>query len=100
MITIHTILTDIDECTDGVHNCDQNCTNIDGGFNCSCLLDGYILHANGTSCIGLLHIGNCKCSMIMQVIRAVTIIGVKKGHVVSHCSEVKVNKGLYKNNVS
>lgn len=37
----------------GSNNCDQNCTNTDGGFLCSCLLDGFVLHMNEATCSGL-----------------------------------------------
>lgn len=35
-----TFLTDIDECKTGQHNCSMNakCTDVDGGFDCSCWL--------------------------------------------------------------
>jgi hypothetical protein len=40
---------DIDECTDGTHNCSSNavCTNTEGGFTCTCE-EGY--SGNGTTC--------------------------------------------------
>lgn len=47
------VITDVDECAVGTHNCDDNCNNIDGGFLCSCMLSGYVLHMNGASCLGL-----------------------------------------------
>nr|XP_032818226.1 uncharacterized protein LOC116946998 [Petromyzon marinus] len=31
-----TTCKDVDECIRGLHNCTQNCTNIEGGFTCSC----------------------------------------------------------------
>ena len=42
---------DVNECTDGTHNCDSNaaCTNTNGAFTCSCN-SGYI--GDGTSCSG------------------------------------------------
>ena len=49
------LLTDIDECVDATtNNCDSNatCTNIPGGFNCTCNRNqGYI--GNGTTCYGM-----------------------------------------------
>ena len=41
--------TDIDECELMTHNCNPNaeCTNTEGGFNCSCLL-GYT--GDGVNC--------------------------------------------------
>ena len=44
--------TDIDECSEGTHNCDQVCTNTEGSFTCSCN-SGYTLLSNGRSCIGM-----------------------------------------------
>ena len=43
--------TDIDECTDGTHNCDSNatCANTVGSFTCTCNA-GYT--GNGTICTG------------------------------------------------
>ena len=43
--------TDIDECTNGTHNCQQTCTNTPGSFVCGCL-DGFVLDANGQNCTG------------------------------------------------
>ena len=44
------LLTDDDECENGLHNCDKNanCTNTIGSFECTCR-DGFI--GNGTTCI-------------------------------------------------
>ena len=44
---------DIDECTKGTHNCDNNatCGNTGGSFTCQCNTGFY---ANGTHCIGML----------------------------------------------
>ena len=43
--------SDIDECTDGTHNCDPNasCGNIPGTFTCTCN-PGYT--GDGMSCTG------------------------------------------------
>ncbi|XP_060554180.1 mucin-like protein isoform X1 [Ruditapes philippinarum] len=46
------ICTDIDECSvdySGADKCEQNCTNSDGSFMCSCF-NGYELNTNGHSC--------------------------------------------------
>ncbi|CAH3138251.1 unnamed protein product, partial [Pocillopora meandrina] len=42
---------DLDECSDGTHNCDVNadCNNTLGSYKCSCK-DGF--HGNGTNCTG------------------------------------------------
>lgn len=44
-------LTDVDECSNGTHNCDQLCINIIGGFSCSCE-EGYMLTNDSISCKG------------------------------------------------
>ena len=49
-----TFFTDIDECSSNNGNCDQICTNLEGTHNCSCR-SGYIMAANGASCIGTLN---------------------------------------------
>ena len=45
------LYVDIDECTEGTDNCDDNatCTNTVGGFECTCNI-GYT--GNGVSCSG------------------------------------------------
>ena len=43
-------VTDINECSLGLHTCQQACTNNEGCYDCSCF-DGFTLHANG-SCVG------------------------------------------------
>ena len=44
--------TDIDECSEGIANCSQVCTNTDGSFTCECN-DGYLLDTDVTSCNGM-----------------------------------------------
>ena len=39
----------IDACSS--NPCDQNCTVIDGGFECSCM-EGFVLESDSTSCEG------------------------------------------------
>ena len=41
---------DVDECAEGVAGCVQICTNIVGGFFCSCG-DGYRIASNGRDCV-------------------------------------------------
>ena len=49
LIIIPTI--DINECDEGSHNCEHNCTNTAGSFECSCD-GGYKLDGNGKNCSG------------------------------------------------
>ena len=44
-------LAEIDECAEGIHNCDQICHNTDGSFTCSCR-QGYQLARDRTTCLG------------------------------------------------
>ena len=46
------ILPDIDECSDGTHNCSQTCTNTEGGFYCGCNT-GFVLDDDGATCNGM-----------------------------------------------
>ena len=50
------LLTDVDECNDGIDNCHSfaNCSNANGSFSCSCH-DGYT--GDGLTCSGT-HIAN------------------------------------------
>ena len=45
------LFSDVDECTNGTHNChnNANCTNVNGSFSCNCN-PGY--KGNGTYCQG------------------------------------------------
>lgn len=42
---------DLDECLNGTHDCEHQCNNTYGGYECSCN-EGYVLHPNQASCIG------------------------------------------------
>ena len=44
-------LPDIDECSEGIYNCEQNCHNSIGSYACSCN-SGYRLDGNGVTCSG------------------------------------------------
>ena len=46
---IHLDFTDIDECAEGTHGCAQTCTNVVGGYSCSCDA-GYRLASNRHTC--------------------------------------------------
>ena len=41
--------TEIDECAEGTSQCEHQCTNTNGGFQCSCF-DGYSLNTDNHSC--------------------------------------------------
>ena len=43
--------TDVDECTEGTHQCQQVCLNTVGSYTCSCN-DGFMLSTDGRSCNG------------------------------------------------
>ena len=45
---------DINECTINISGCSQNCTNIIGGYHCSCY-SGYQFAADLRSCLGELY---------------------------------------------
>lgn len=44
-------MIDIDECADGTSGCDQQCTNTEGSYRCSCR-DGFYLGLDDHTCIG------------------------------------------------
>ena len=44
------IFTDINECSGGIHVCQDICLNIIGSYRCACSQSGYELDANGTNC--------------------------------------------------
>ena len=46
---------DVDECSEGSHNCDQFCNNTDGSFTCSCE-PGFKLSTDHKSCISMYYI--------------------------------------------
>ena len=48
---IHFVVSDLDECATGTHDCDVNaeCNKTLGSYNCTCK-DGF--HGNGTNCTG------------------------------------------------
>ena len=43
--------SDIDECQEGIHLCNQTCTNTVGSYMCQCN-DGYSLGIDETACFG------------------------------------------------
>ena len=57
-IILHSIHTDINECSNGTHTCSQTCTNTNGSFTCGCY-SGFLLDADGYACNGMqIHIHN------------------------------------------
>ena len=44
---------DIDECNEGSALCEQNCSNNNGSYTCSCK-KGFIIETDGISCTGML----------------------------------------------
>ena len=44
-------LSDVNECANGLHACNQLCNNTMGSYKCSCY-DGYMLDQTKASCIG------------------------------------------------
>ena len=45
-------IPDLDECTMGVHSCEQSCHNTPGSYSCSCE-EGFQLRADKRHCIGM-----------------------------------------------
>ena len=61
LCSIHKI--DIDECAEGIHRCEHNCSNTDGSYACRCAI-GYRVGSNGYSCNGT-HINLVKFSKLI-----------------------------------
>ena len=51
IIIITLFITDVDECKENKHNCDQICVNVPGRYECRCEM-GYRLDMNGRTCLG------------------------------------------------
>ena len=56
LVTMHCLhvqlsYVDINECSDGIHSCEQVCNNTHGAHSCLCR-DGYRLNSDGFSCMG------------------------------------------------
>ena len=49
---INSLVSDIDECSDGISGCNQTCTNTIGSYTCSCQSRFYTLNADGHTCDG------------------------------------------------
>ena len=50
IILLRVLFIDINECTEGTHDCSQTCVNTEGSFECTCLT-GYMLQGR-TLCEG------------------------------------------------
>ena len=55
-ILLHSMITynplsDMDECTLGINECNQDCVNTEGSYLCSCFA-GYHLMSNQKTCVG------------------------------------------------
>ena len=48
-------ILDIDECSENLNGCQQNCENTPGSFKCKCR-PGYMLDYDGKSCIGIAYL--------------------------------------------
>lgn len=48
-ITVLSTTTDINECVTGSHQCEQNCFDVDGSYNCLCEV-GYTLEPDRITC--------------------------------------------------
>ena len=46
-----TTITDVNECTEGMNQCQEICQNMIGSYTCDCN-DGFMLSTDGRSCIG------------------------------------------------
>ena len=49
---IYFLSPDIDECSDGTHNCSQTCTNTERSFTCGCNT-GFLLDTDEVTCNGM-----------------------------------------------
>ena len=50
-LTLNLDTADVNECSDGLHSCEQMCNNTQGSYQCLCF-DGYELTSDGYSCQG------------------------------------------------
>ena len=65
-ISFHFYHTDINECADGTHNCDQQCHNTLGSYECSCNRN-FILNYDGQACLGYQLVAcNCSCILLLS----------------------------------
>ena len=58
------LFKDVNECN-GDHECDQNCTNVDGSYICSCD-PGFELQSDNVTCEGFLYIPSAVLLIITE----------------------------------
>ena len=104
--------TDIDECSDGTHKCNQHCRNTQGSYLCECS-DGYYLSANKRTCLG--RCSSCRsfknkmktfqhitvCTRVQATNERLVLI-LERGHVRSadKALDLNVRGGAFKSNLS
>ena len=52
---IRVLCADINECSVGIHTCDQDCVNTNGSYQCTCQ-DGYVLGGDNSTCEGIVNL--------------------------------------------
>ena len=63
---VYTVL-DINECSAGIDNCDQNCVDVEGSFQCVCG-DGYLLLEDSHTCQGCVLPGVSCVELIISLV--------------------------------
>jgi hypothetical protein len=73
---------DIDECELQIHNCQQDCSNTEGSYVCSCRA-GYELADDEMSCTAREECANTVCSHFCAVVSGNPICSCPNGYVLS-----------------
>ena len=76
--SMKSLLSDINECDEGISGCNQTCTNTNGSYICSCY-NGYVLDADDHSCNGkvIVHITyviTASSQMLMSVVKTLMVV--------------------------
>ena len=77
--SMKSLLSDINECDEGISGCNQTCTNTNGSYICSCF-DGYVLDADGHSCNGKVYIAHAtyvttaSSQMLTSVVKVLMVV--------------------------
>ena len=76
--SMKSLLSDINECDEGISGCNQTCTNTNGIYICSCY-NGYVLDSDGHSCNGkvIVHITyviTASSQMLMSVMKTLMVV--------------------------